>query len=210
MKKILYIFILIIFIGKSSIAQTTKELFNPEYKPGTVLLFGDLSLKGFILLKKNSGIKFKKSLDSKKIVSYEMRSIKSIIFEDATFKYKTVVKNSSEERKALQVEIDGEVSLYSDTYLRYMLGHPAWIISMTGIAHDKEVHYYLGKKDQNEVLHIGFPNSYSKSFKKITKDYFGSCEALYAKTDNREFERSDIQGIVNYYNNECNKNEINE
>lgn len=201
MKKLLPI-VLMLFICKAAKAQI-NELFNPEYKPGTVVLFGDTTLNGFILLKENSDIKFKESIDSKEKNTYYNRSIKSLIFEDAIFEYKTVVKKSSEERKALQVEIDGDVILYSDSFLRYFTLYETRIRGVND--REEEVHYYLGKKGQVDVIYLGFPNSYSKSFKKKTEDYFGSCPKLLEKISNRGFERSDIQGIVNFYNNECNK-----
>lgn len=199
-----FILIVFIFLIYNPANAQAREIFSPEYKPGKVILFGDKTLEGFILLKDNSDVKFKQSQDSKEKITYHSRSIKSIIIEDEVFEYKNV-KNSSDKRMALQLEIEGDVILFSDSHMKNMAGHPYGSIGYMSGAYKPEVHYYLGKKGQNEVLHIGFPNSYSKSFKKITEDYFGSCEALFAKTDNREFERSDIHGIVNFYNNECNK-----
>lgn len=208
MKKFVLI-LFTIFIYNSVTAQA-KEIFSPEYKFGTVFLFGGSTLNGFILIKENSDIKFKQTLDSNEKIIYYKTSIESIVFEDATFLYKTVINKSSEERKALQVEIDGDVVLFNDSFMRTMVGHPYGSVGYLAGAYKPEVHYYLGKKGQTEVIHIGFPNSFSKNFKKITEDYFGSCPILFAKIDNREFERSDIQGIVNFYNNECNKIDIND
>lgn len=210
MKNTLYI-TLLLFISQSVFAQTTKELFNPEYRPGTVVLFGDNKMTGFIMLKDNSDIKFKQSIDSKDKKTYYSRSIKSLIFEDAIFEYKTVINKSSKEKKALKVEIDGEVTLFSDSFIRNInSGVTGTGVGVRGSGKEPEIHYYLGEKNSPDVFYLGFPNSYSKKFILKTESYFGSCLTLLKKIRNREFERFDIIGIVNFYNNECNKTKIDE
>ena len=181
-----------------------KDILKIDYNPVTVILNSGIEMEGFLDIKENSDIKFKDSLDSNQTIIFKKENIKSLIFEDAIFQYMTVVKNSSKEIKALQVEIDGDVMLFSDSFKRYMPGGHA-VTGTSANVSGNEVQYYLGKKDQTEVTFLGYSNSYSKKFKKIAEEYFGSCSKLLEKISNREFERFDITGIVNFYNNECNK-----
>ena len=202
MKKFILI-VLTVFISSLVTAQN-PNLFTSKYLPGIVLLNSGTEMDGFIALKENSDIKFKKSLDSKNSIIYNKENIISLTFEDAIFHYKTVVNKSSEEIKALQLETDGEVSLYSDSFIRYInTGIAGSGSGINAAVQGQEVHYYIGRKHEVDVIFLRYSNSYSNKFKKIAEMYFGSCPKLIEKISNREFERFDITGIVDYYNNDC-------
>jgi len=203
MKKYLILFF-IFFTVSESVSQNSPFISN--YRYGTVTFTNGDTLNGYIVRKNNLDIKFKKSENSKEKSKYKSENIKSLTIDYQTYIYKRV-KNKSNEIKPLQVYIAGDVVLYRELIKRRNMGRgiAGTNSSISVDAKESEIHYYLSKKQQSDVTYLRFGNSYSKKFLKIAKEYFGDCTSLINKIENWEFERFDIPGIVNYYNNDCSK-----
>ena len=200
MKKIslllLFLFFYISVFSQFKYASSKYEIGRVEFNNGEVL-------EGFLILKVNSDISFKKSLSDKKKIKYKSKDIKFLSIEESDYFYKTVKKGSSNDIKALQVSVEGDVILYKEFIDRNTSAPLNGDITYDVNVPKEEVHYYLGRKGQREVIYLKFGNSYSSKFKEIANQYFGNCTTLINKIEKREFDRFDVPSIVNFYNINC-------
>ena len=193
---LLFLFLYISAFSQFKYASSNYEKGSVEFNNGDVL-------DGFIILKVNSDINFKKSLEEKKKIKYKSKDIKFLSIGDSDYFYKTVKKGASNDIKALQISVKGDVVLYKEYIDRNTSAPLSGNITYDVNIPKEEVHYYLGRKGQKEVIYLKFGNSYSNKFEEIANQYFGNCASLINKIENREFDRFDLPGIVNYYNNDC-------
>ena len=183
MKKVslllLFLFLYTSVFSQFKYASSNYEMGKVEFNNGEVL-------EGFLILKVNSDINFKKSLTDKKKIKYKSKDIKFLSIGESFYFYKTVNKGSSNDKKALQVSVEGDVILYKEFIDRNTSAPLNGNITYSVNIPKEEVHYYLGRKGQREVINLKFGNT-----------------SLINKIEKREFDRFDLPGIVNFYNSNC-------
>ncbi len=196
MKKTIHFIIILISLNsfaqiKATIIKTNKEV-----------------VKGFasITTYNSNIIKFRKNINDKpqKFGHKDIDKIFFILPNKSFFEYqfKSISKKNIQLMKVL---IRGNLSLYSftetETYNTHSSGKGFGNVNI-GKMHTS-THFYLSK---NNNTIVEFPSkTIFKSFRKNASAYFKDCSELVKKIKKKEFKKSNIIEIVEFYNNKCNK-----
>jgi hypothetical protein len=199
MKKI--ITLLLLFISINSFAQIKAAIFKNN---------GDV-LKGFASISNHNSnlIKYRKNIGDKpqKFGPKDIDKVYFILVNKSYIEYqfKTISKKNIQLMKVL---IRGKLSLYSFTetvdYITHSSGRGFGNVNI-GKSHTS-THFYVSKK-KNSIVDEFPKKSTFKSFKKNASAYFKDCAKLVKKIKKREFKKSDVIEIVEFYNKECNQKE---
>ncbi len=159
------------------------------------------SIQGYGLIKKNK-IKFRVSLDSKGDF-WDFEMINKIDFE--TFfgikTYEYIKLNGSSEPSLLELVTKGEVSLYRQTSSSWILDPGFPENNFPNNRKVTKVINFLIRKNEGypSCLNCGFINKWRKR----TMDFLIDCPVLVKKIKSYELGETDLQEIVEYYNDFC-------
>ena len=178
-----------------------------------ILIFHDGStVEGYGKLKSQDRVKFRKSKQDKAI-KYHFRDLKKVTiyndYAETIYVYQKIKGKKMYE--VMEVVVVGEMSLYKKvTYGTHAGGMGAGGFGGSGgvgfgmtTSYTIE-DYYVKRKDEQEVTHLGSTDLFSKNFKKAAGGYFADCPSLVKKIQTKEYKKRDIEEIVSYYNSECN------
>jgi len=175
----------------------------------TILYFNDgKELIGFGKITTNDNINFK--TENSKTKKYDFKDLKRVkIYNGDNFttyiKARVADKNSD---IVIEEVVLGKMNLYKKVTQGHMVGAPMGG-GIGGGAPMMTTHYYsissyyVRKKNEIEVTHLGSTSLFSKNFKKAASEYFSDCTSLVSKIQNKEFKKRDIEEIVTYYNTSC-------
>ncbi len=208
MKKI--VLILTLLISTFGIAQD-----NPAYKTAKLYFKNGETLNGIGKIG-NKKIKFKTHSNSREIIQYTPDDIYGfdLLINRKIIKYRyRYLKEKSDKPILLELTIQGKVSLYKNVKRSNILtgfllnsgnsNKNGNFNNIYGANLDKVSDFYVGH--ENESLVIFLSTEYG-SFKGNgpTMEYFKDCPSLYAKIKSRFFKISEMDEIVEYYNENCN------
>ncbi len=197
-------FVLTLFLSSTIHAQRTKAVLY--FKDGT-------QITGLGKLKGANKVKFRKTRKDK-AKKYDFKNLEKVKIYEAddinTYVY-LKVKDKNHYR-VLEEVIVGAVSLYKIVSHGQHAGvgmggfggaGGGMAIGMGTSFSIKS--YYVKRKNDQAVTHLGSTSLFSKSFKKAAGSYFKDCLNLVEKIQNKEFKKRDIREVVEYYNTECKK-----
>ncbi|ARV13763.1 hypothetical protein [Polaribacter sp. SA4-12] len=197
MKKILLLTIFLYSINLS--AQIGYSKAKIYFKDGTIK-------EGFgkHLFMSNAKIKFKVNKKDKPIELGFMK-VDKFILNDIEYDFK-IIKGKSE-IQFFKVKQRGKVSLYYS--IKTNNGAPMGVMNAGGVgvnmsfSTSTEV-YYIAKNDEDQITQLfNLFGPSKKTFKKIVPLFFGDCQDLLDKIDQKEYKKRDIVKIVNFYNYNC-------
>lgn len=201
----------------------TKIILVDDANESGTLFFKDKTEKeGVIKFLKNSMIEFKESGSDQK-VKYSFDQVYKITYNHSDgniydFVYKLVVRDNKTKVLLLKSEIsDKKVNLLTLEKKRKGFGIPIGYmlpvspgLSLTasvGVPIGKSgeyFEYYLSRENDLYATQITNSNIRNSHFKNnVGPDFFNDCEDIVQKIKEKYFESHDIQGLVNYYNNNC-------
>lgn len=213
---LIFCFLVFNFVNAISYHKNV-EVFD-GYQEATIHFLDGTSIKGYgklvglaVISNEKYKVKFKASKDSKPEVWADLM-IKGITFhyefDDITFLYVKLSEKSYP--RLLQLVEEGPVSLYTEIQNYW---ETSSFDSKTGFPindYKQEIFYYLKRKQDGEVLILTNTNSLSGSvksiflnFKKKVKKYFHDCDGIKNNLDSGDFNRTNIPGMVYYYNDFC-------
>lgn len=200
----LVVLILFLLFSLSSFAQVNKGgiINKNDFKFGIVFLKSGDTLKGFIKVKSNYTLKYKDHFEGNKrdIIANDVRKIE---FGPIIYEFKSIKGKSLSKKLLLESYVSvHNVTLFKEVLIRTSaLGIDGKLSG--GYSFDPVKHYYLGKNNESSVSSLGKGNIYSKSFGKIASEYFEGCDKLLKKIKQREFERFDLDSVMEMYDSEC-------
>jgi len=62
---------------------------------------------------------------------------------------------------------------------------------------------FVQRYGQNELIHLGSNQLFTKNFKKAATAFFKDCPELAKKIQDKTYRKSDIKNVVEFYNNQC-------
>ncbi len=181
--KILITLTVLLFIFSSNSFSQTQE--------ATIFFHDGDSIKGYGMVKKNR-IKFRVSLDSKGDY-WSYKSIKKIQFPKFDF-YKTyeyVKLNTYSIPILLELVVDGDVALYRREQHEFIYNDFA--------DPNKEMKYYLKRSTDKFLTCMNCKNKWLR----LTTEFLSDCEDLIKKIKARELVETDMEEIIEYYNDLC-------
>lgn len=178
MKKLVFI---IIFLS--------VHLVSSQYEKGVLYLHDGSTLIGLIKEKNLGGIKFKENKDSKS-VSYDYKKLTGYKIGEKKYQYKYL--ESGFPPSLFQLVIEGKMSLFAIQRANtgFVMG-PNGTMTAAG-ANGTSTIYYI--ETFKKFIKIGL------KLKQKHWHHFSACPGLYKKIKSKEFEKTDLEGIVNYYN----------
>jgi len=209
----------------------TKVILVDEEKGFGTLFFKDKTeKKGIIQFKKNN-IHFRENEDAEERV-YTFNEVYKLSVHNNKgdiddYEYKLIVDENRTKVFLLQTKIIGKVSLFVSVFNGYSPGSsittmnsPTVIINNNGTANISNtgftttnfggggpvtiIKYYISKENDLYATRIPILNTRNYHFRKnISPDFFSGCKDLMKKINSKSFHKEDFEGIVNYYNNEC-------
>lgn len=205
MKKLQLIsFLLTIFLSSTLYAQRTKAILF--FKDGT-------QITGLGKLKGANKVKFRKTRKDK-AKKYDFKNLEKVkIYEaDDIITYVYLKIKGKNKYKVLEQVVVGEVMLYKivaqGQHAGVGMGGFGGAGGGMGFGMGTSFtikNYYVKRKNDQEVTHLGSTSLFSKSFKKAAGNYFKDCLNLVKKIQNKEYKKRDIREVVEYYNTECEK-----
>jgi len=169
-----------------------------QYSEATITFKNGTELNG--LIKSNSrGISFKKDENSKKL-RYKKKGIDCIKMHDIdkTYCYRYIKKS-----KIVKIEllITGKVTLYKHIVYKKFGGN-GWNGGNEG--NYTETHYF-GSRGNEKILTkiLNLDGPFARGFKKATSKYFKDCPKLVSLIKEGNYNRDEIEEVVNYYNKNC-------
>ena len=191
------------------------------------LFFNDgTSIIGYGMIDDFDRIMFRVSLDDKPDVWTELM-VKKIIFYgfEMSIEFQYVKLKPDRPPLLLEVLVDEETKLFSDTKTHYLTQNPNPnpnynSNNLNKINNPKYNPHPINEIFDNEYMNIAY-GEYKTSkiyvqkaqdefafpltgnFRKKAKDYFSDCEVLVSKIDSGEFRKSTAKEMVYYYNNYC-------
>jgi len=181
MKKIPSLLILVLMLcSLSTYSQRTKAILY--FKDGT-------QLTGLGKLKGASKVKFRKSRKDK-AKKYHFKDLQKVkIYEgDNITTYEYLKVKGKNKYVVLEEVVLGKVALYKIVSQGQHVGFGmggfggagGGMVSGMGMSYTIK-NYYVRKKNEREVTHLGSTNLFSKNFKKAASTYFKSCPDLVKK-----------------------------
>lgn len=203
----------------------TKVVLVDDANETGILYFKDKTVKkGIIKFVKNHSIEFKENEEADKII-FNFDEVYKINYNHSDgniydFVYKLVVKEFKTKIVLLKSEISGEkLNLLTLAKERAGFGIPigyflpvaagvnftaSFAIPLGGGGEYFE--YYLSKENDlyaTQITRSSIRNSHFKNT--VGPEFFSDCEDIVKKIKNKYFENDDAEGLVNYYNTNCNK-----
>lgn len=177
---------------------------------GTIFFKGGKTLQGTIKIAVGDIVKYKKDKKSKK-VKYSFKDIDRIeMYRGSDLDTYVFLKIKDQDNPKVLEEIEtGRVNLYrivtegTTAGMPMMNGMGGGMVMGMGHSYSLKSYYTL-KQGEVEATYLGSTRWFSKNFKKAASEYFNDCPTLVEKIQNREFKKSDIREIVDFYNTSCN------
>lgn len=198
MKNAYPMYLLLFIMSVGLFAQRTSARLT--FKDGT-------ELRGLAKLTTDNKVKFRKARKEKKTWYSLSEDLEKVMLLQegywVTYVFRTVKDKTM--GRVLRKVVAGEVSLYSKTTSGAIMGpgDPGMVPMMLNYDVDN---YYVQRKGETAVTHLGSNQIFTKNFKKAASDYFKDCQMLVKKIQNKEFKKRDLEEIVEYYNTACNEN----
>lgn len=168
---------------------------------------GDIQ-KGFVKLAGSQSVKFKSNKNAKAI-KYEFADLEyaEIYNGDESSIYKNVIVLGKEKPIVLEEIVQGRVTLYNLHTQAYTSGFSPMGVRgapmYTGRNFYSLKNLYVKKEDENQAIHLGSNQLFTKNFKTAASDFFKDCPTLVEKIQTKEFKKKEIKAIVEYYNTYC-------
>ncbi|WP_127844341.1 hypothetical protein [Psychroflexus aestuariivivens] len=167
------------------------------------------SINGYGRIKTNDRILIRRSKNADKEI-YDYKTVRRlrVNYGDTTKDYEYKVLKDGRgpgSVKLLHIIQEGNVDLYQVQHSGMI--YPSTGFSNTGFATTttSSTTYYMSESESDLVVNLRIGNTYSRRFRKIAKEYFGDCEELLKKIKLKHFERYDVESVVKYYNEFCDK-----
>tara|TARA_R110002096_G_scaffold63760_2_gene156132 strand:- start:2121 stop:2690 length:570 start_codon:yes stop_codon:yes gene_type:complete len=184
----------IIFISIILITNLALGQFNTAFKPAKVFLKSGDTINGIV--KVGTKIKFKTHQDSKKITKYTPDDIYGfdLLVKRKIIKYRYRYLKEKDKSILLSHVIHGKVNLFIDE-IRLNDAYNRRI--------DLSYKFYVGRDNDSLATYMS-TNLGSFKGRKPVMEYFKDCTSLYAKIESGLFKISEMDEIVEYYNENCN------
>lgn len=196
----------------------TKIILVDEAKDTGTLFFKDKTeKKGIIAFKKNN-ILFKENENAEEIV-YTFNEVYKLSVHNEKgeiddYEYKLVIEENKTKVCLLQIRIIGKISLFITAINGRDPGMPMMsmnngLVTTTFIGGGGAItltRYFISKENDLYATRIPIPNTRNYHFRKnIAPDFFSNCKDLMKKINSKSFDTEDFEGLINYYNNKCQK-----
>lgn len=204
-KKIFLLILFLISISFDIVGQNTEAILI--FKDGTKVI-------GLGKLKRGDIIKFRKN-KNEKAVKYHFKDLEkvTIIENSRNVNYVYLKVKGSNKFEVLEESIIGKLSLYrvvtqgQHAPMGVGFGINGGMGMGIGMGGSFTIEsFYLKRKNEEDVTHLGSTSLFSKNFKKAASNYFSDCPKLKEKIENKEYKKIDIVAIVEFYNSYCVKN----
>lgn len=187
MKRIVFVFgILLPLFG---ISQKVK---------GTISLLDGKSISGIVKIA-SGDIKYWTD-ENAKPEKYDFEKATSVLLTNESgeqVKYEYVYFDFQKKPILLKVEIDGYLTLYSDSSSYYASGGG-------GMGFHSSSTFYLKKRaDKLGQWYLCYGYIPKNEFSAVIKKYFTDCKEIQEKYSKGEFKKKDFAEIVNFYNQNC-------
>lgn len=201
-KKLFLLILFLITLSFDIVGQNTEAILI--FKDGTKVI-------GLGKLKRGDIIKFRKN-KNEKAVKYHFKELEKVtIMEDSRKVIYVYLKvKGSNNYAVLEESIIGKLSLYkvvthgNHVPMGVGFGGAGGMGMGMGMGASFTIEsFYLKRKDEENVTHLGSTSLFSKNFKKAAIEYFIDCEELVVKIEDNEYKKKDIEEIVNFYNRKC-------
>ncbi len=177
-------------------------------KEKTTLIFKDGSVKTGLGKLTGNRIKFRTN-KKEKGVKYDFSLLKEAKLSGKT--YVSLGVKGKEKPKVLERLLVGKVYLYRTVDLVYTsyVGNLGGFRGRAGVGfvgggqYYNIKNFYVRKKTENEVTHLGSNQLFTKNFKQAASNYFKDCPKLVKRIQNRALKKRDLKEIVQFYNNQC-------
>lgn len=174
---------------------------NAQLKPMTLSLKNGEELKVFGKIKSNGYLKYKTAESSKSqkvhLSKIEFLKMKNAIDEEKVFRYMSV-ENKKNGVLVEEMILGNSVSLYA-VIENGFINQAGMVTPITSID------YYIKRNDVKKLTRLGEYDPLLNNLKEKVIFFFNDCKVLISKIKDKEFKvESDMQKIVNFYNNNCN------
>ena len=207
MKKIItliLVFTSIILNGQEKTSFSDLFSFSASYYKANLILRSGDTLSGIARINTQEEIIFKKKEKDEKIV-YNYKTVSKVILEidgdEIEYIYKIIIG-----RRVNGIMLLEPYGVFGKNKLNLFVDISSGSYNMNGFqGNTTKTTYFIGENNNTGLTHLGIGNTYSKKFKKISKDYFKSCPDLLEKINNKYFKRYGIRSIMEYYDQNCEK-----
>jgi hypothetical protein len=177
----------------------------PQKVKGTISLLDGTTISGIIKITSNE-IKYWANEETKP-EKYDYQRASSALLDDekgGQVKYEYVYFDFQKKPILLKVEIEGYLTLYSDSSV-YFSGGPAGMTGAgMGMGAGSSSTYYLKKRnDELGQWFLCYGYISKITFDKVIERYFNDCKAIQQKVKGGEFKKKHYKEIVNFYNQNC-------
>jgi len=174
------------------------------------------TLQGYVNITNSGNIKYSVNEESKEQKTFTHKDVKQLdLFHNnkiIVFLYKNVKGNKqAPDYKLMEVLLLGKVSLYRvlnfGSYadgMNITQNINGFSIGSSGRWEKYSVSNYYVSKDGGITKKLTTTGTlFTKSFKKVTSEYFSDCPELVQKIQDYTFTKKDIEKIVLFYNESC-------
>jgi hypothetical protein len=169
-----------------------------------LIFIDETELEGYATIKKNK-ILFRLTL--KDIADeWDENMVKKIVFYgyNTVFIYEYLQINERDKPRLFEVVTEGEVTLYSD-FTRDKNGWNNWQDNIRSPM--RSFNFFDGNVDMPDIYikrdFEEYPVDLNHNFKNQIIDYFSDCEVLVEKIKTGKLRKTQINEIVDYYNDNC-------
>jgi len=188
---------------------TTLSVLQAQKTKAVIYFKNGDTIAGLGKIKGNS-VKYRKNRKEKssKLHFSKLERVKIYYTDEITSYVYLKVKNQDTPKVFEEVTV-GNISLYRTVSQSYNPGFGGGFGAMGGTGFSGGYSYtiknfYVKRREQDFVIHLGSNQLFTKNFKKAASEYFKDCPKLVKLIQNREFKKRDLIEIVEFYNQQCN------